>query len=43
MATLLGDQAVSVNAILANRINHTFSQNPDLVIENTIKKVLEII
>jgi len=43
MATLLGHQAVSVNAILANRINHTFSQNPDLVIENTIKKVLEII
>lgn len=43
MATLLGHQAVSVNAILANRINHTFSHNPDLVIENTIKKVLEII
>ena len=43
MATLLGHQAVSVNAILANRVNHTFSHDPDLVIENTIKKVLEII
>jgi uridine phosphorylase len=43
LATLLGHQAVSVNAILANRINHTFSHDPDLVIENTIKKVLEII
>ena len=43
MATLLGHQAISVNAILANRVNHTFSHNPDLVIENTIKKVLEII
>ncbi len=43
MATLLGHQAVSVNAILANRINHTFSHNPYDVVENAIQKVLEII
>ncbi len=43
MATLLGHEAVSVNAILANRINHTFSHNPKLVVENAIQKVLEII
>jgi uridine phosphorylase len=43
MATLLGHEAVSVNAILANRINHTFSHNPTEIVENTIKKVLDII
>ena len=43
MATLLGHEAVSVNAILANRINHTFSSNPGLIVENAIKRVLEII
>lgn len=43
MATLLGHEAVSVNAILANRINHTFSHNPAEVVKNAIKKVLEIV
>ncbi len=43
MATLLGHEAVSVNAILANRINHTFSHNPADVVENAIKKVLAIV
>ncbi len=43
MATLLGHEAVSVNAILANRINHTFSHNPSVIVENAIKKVLEIV
>lgn len=43
MATLLGHEAVSVNAILANRINHTFSSNPGLIVESAIKRVLEII
>ncbi len=43
MATLLGHEAVSVNAILANRVNHTFSQNPAVIVENAIKKVLEIV
>lgn len=43
MANLLGHEAVSVNAILANRINHTFSHNPSVIVENAIKKVLEIV
>jgi uridine phosphorylase len=43
MASLLGHEALSVNAILANRINHTFSRNPEAIVDQTIKQVLEII
>lgn len=43
MAALLGHNALSVNAILANRINHTFSHNPEAIVEATIKHVLEIL
>jgi uridine phosphorylase len=43
MAALLGHEAISVNAILANRVRHTFSRNPEAVVEKTIKKVLEIL
>lgn len=43
LATLLGHEAVSINAILANRINHTFSHQPHQMVEQTIKKVLEIV
>lgn len=43
MASLLGHEALSVNAILANRINHTFSRNPEAIVDDTIKQVLEIL
>jgi uridine phosphorylase len=41
MARLLGHDALSVNAIIANRIKNKFSKNPNKIIESLIKKVLE--
>ncbi len=38
---LLGHEVVSMNAILANRVKKTFSKNPNKVIDELIKKVLE--
>ncbi len=43
MARLLGHQAVSVSAILANRATGDFSQKAEETVENLIKKVLEIV
>ncbi|MES2689302.1 MAG: nucleoside phosphorylase [Bacteroidota bacterium] len=43
MASLLGHEAISVNAILANRIKQTFSSDPKKVVDETIKKVLELL
>lgn len=43
MATLMGHEALSVNAILANRINHTFSSEPDKIVDTAIKQVLELL
>ncbi|OAD92421.1 phosphorylase [Aequorivita soesokkakensis] len=43
MARLLGHRAISLNAILANRANGTFSKNPEKTIESLIKSTLEII
>jgi uridine phosphorylase len=43
MATLLGHEAISVNAILANRVRHQFSAEPKRIVDDTIKKVLEIL
>ncbi len=43
MARLLGHRAVSLNAILANRANGTFSKNPEKTIDTLIKSSLEII
>jgi uridine phosphorylase len=40
MARLLGHDALSVNAIFANRIKNKFVKNPNQVIENLIEKVL---
>ncbi|WP_342647748.1 nucleoside phosphorylase [Mucilaginibacter sp. CSA2-8R] len=39
----LGHQAISFNAILANRATHQFSKQPQIVIDNCIKQVLELI
>jgi len=41
MARLLGHEALSVNAILANRIKNKFAKNPNRVIESLIEIVLE--
>jgi uridine phosphorylase len=41
MGKILGHEVLSVNAILANRINNEFSSTPDEVVEQLIEKVLE--
>jgi uridine phosphorylase len=41
LAKLLGHKALSVNAILASRINFQFSNEPDVIVDNAIKLVLE--
>lgn len=41
LAKLLGHQTVSLNAIIANRANGTFSQDPYLAVERLIQYALE--
>jgi uridine phosphorylase len=41
MARLLGHEALSVSAIVANRIKNKFSKNPNKIVESLIQKVLE--
>ncbi len=41
MCHLMGHRAISCNAILANRLNGTFSANPKNTVEKLIKQVLE--
>ncbi|MEM6965269.1 MAG: nucleoside phosphorylase [Bacteroidota bacterium] len=41
MANALGHQAISFNAILANRVTRTFSKNPQRTIQELIELVLE--
>ncbi len=43
LAKILGHEAVSVNAIIANRITHQFSKHPYKTIDQTILKVLEAV
>ena len=43
MASLLGHHAISINAILANRIHQTFSEEPAKVVNRLIQDVLKII
>ena len=43
LATLLGHRAISLNAILANRANKTFSEQSHETIDRLIKKTLSII
>lgn len=40
MSNLLGHEAISINAILANRIQGQFSRNPEKTIENLIQKAI---
>lgn len=41
LAKILGHKALSVNAILASRVNFQFSKEPDVVVDKAIKLVLE--
>ena len=41
LAKALGHKALSVNAILASRVNFEFSENPAAVVDKAIKMVLE--
>lgn len=41
LANALGHQALSINAILASRVNFEFSKQPNKVVEQAIQKVLE--
>jgi len=43
MAKLLGHEAISVNAIVANRITHQFSKQPHKTIDQTILRVLDAV
>ncbi|MFT6335903.1 MAG: uridine phosphorylase [Halioglobus sp.] len=43
MATMLGHQAISINAILANRADMTFSDRGGELVDDLIEKVLDII
>lgn len=41
LSKLLGHKAISMNAIIANRVNGTFSENPNKVIEDLIEYTLD--
>ncbi|MET4137725.1 nucleoside phosphorylase [Pedobacter sp. UYP1] len=41
LAKVLGHRALSVNAILASRVNYQFSKDPNSVVDKAIKLVLE--
>ncbi len=41
MARLLGHEALSVNAIIANRVKNKFSKDPIKVVDGLIRKILE--
>ena len=40
LSKLMGHHALSLNAVIANRVNGTFSKNPGQVVENLIKYTL---
>ncbi|OGT33849.1 MAG: hypothetical protein A3C44_04210 [Gammaproteobacteria bacterium RIFCSPHIGHO2_02_FULL_39_13] len=43
LARILNHKACSISAIIANRYSHTFSKDPEKVVDEMIKKVLEIL
>jgi uridine phosphorylase len=43
LSAILGHRAISLNAILANRANGTFSKNPKKVVANLIKSTLSLL
>lgn len=42
-AQLFGHHALSVNAVIANRVNNTFSVHPEKTVDRTIRETLEIL
>jgi uridine phosphorylase len=43
MGRLLGHEVISLNAIIANRIKNKFSKKPNKIVEDLIKKVLDLV
>ena len=43
MARMLGHEMISLNAIVANRVNGKFSKNSNRVVNSLIKKVIDIL
>lgn len=43
MAKIMGHRCLSINVILANRINHTFSNDPKGAVERAVGEVLELL
>jgi uridine phosphorylase len=41
LGRLMGHEILSVNAIIANRVKNRFSSDPDKIIDDLIKKVLD--
>ena len=41
LGRLLGHEMLSLNAIVADRINHKFAEDPDGVVNDLILKVLD--
>jgi len=41
LARILGHEAISINAILASRVNFEFSKDPNKIVDQAIKMVLE--
>ena len=41
LARMLGHEALSISAIMANRIKNKFAKNANRIMENLIEKVLE--
>jgi uridine phosphorylase len=41
MANILGHEVLSISAILASRMTHEFSQNPDKEVDNLIQAALK--
>jgi len=41
MCRLLGHNTLSVNAIMANRITNTFAKDPNKIVDQVIKQVLD--
>jgi uridine phosphorylase len=41
LSNMFGHHAISINAILASRVNEAFSKNPQQIVDNAIKLILD--
>jgi uridine phosphorylase len=41
LSNMFGHHAISINAILASRVNESFSKNPQQIVDNAIKLILD--